>query len=103
MTPDERKKRFEALTRIGCIACHNQGAWSPAIIHHLTGLKYRATGKKADDSATIPLCQIHHDGHGHGISLHNGVLAWETIHGTQEKLLEQVNGLIEQMDAACIG
>lgn len=95
------KKRAESLARIGCIVCRNYGRWNvPAEIHHLLGIKYRATGKKACDSATIPLCANHHRNGGHGTAIHAGVKTWEAMYGTQEEMLEQVNAIIEEHNNA---
>lgn len=93
MTPKERKDRFTRLTRLGCIVCREvHGLHVPANIHHLTGIKYRATGKRAGDENSIPLCHFHHQG-AHGIH-HIGMRAWESRFGTQERLLAETNRLI---------
>ena len=90
------KKRAEQLARIGCIVCRGYGRYGvPAEVHHLTGIKYRATGKKADDAHTIPLCPHHHRLGPFGEAVHNGVKTFEAIHGTQEHLLAVTDGLIE--------
>jgi hypothetical protein len=98
MTPSERKERFDALHRIGCICCriHYQ-AWSEPVIHHLIGLNStrRGLGGKSDDAETIGLCPRHHDRHGHGISLHDGVKTWEAKYWTQMELLAMTNEMIE--------
>lgn len=100
MTAKERSARFDLLTRIGCIACRLQFAiYTPPVIHHLTGLDSSRLGfgGKADDRETIPLCPPHHDKHGLGISLHDGIETWEEIYGTEKELLAITNQLIGRM------
>ena len=90
MTKDER---FAALIRLGCIACLlKRQVHSAACIHHLLGIKYRATGKKAHWSHTIPLCPTDHDGN-HRIfpSAHKQPALFRAVYGTQEFLLNEVN------------
>lgn len=95
MTPSERKDRFDQLTRLGCICCKiHHGVYTQPEIHHLLGIKYRATGKKANDEHTIGLCPAHHRIGGYGISVHSGVKAWEQNWGTQEFMLDKTNQLI---------
>ena len=92
MTKLERTTRFDALSGIGCIVCLNEGFQHSASIHHLTGIAYRGTGKKAADEHTIPLCYLHHQGNQ---GIHRiGMKPWELKFGTQETLLRQVNELI---------
>jgi len=63
------------------------------MIHHLTGIKYRASGKKASDRHTIPLCDRHHQGEQ---GIHKlGMRAWEAQFGKQESYLEMVNEYLE--------
>lgn len=84
------KARFDAIARMGCIVCRlYYGVYSPACLHHLTGIKYRSTGKKASDAHVIPLCHRHHQGQDgiHAI----GMRAWEKRFGTQQELLSMVN------------
>ena len=99
MTHKEREDRFRALSRIGCIVCLiYYGARSEPHIHHLTGLKYRATGKKADDTHTIPLCPCHHQhGNIHHPSVHGQPAEFESRFGTQEELLSATNKMIEAL------
>jgi Recombination enhancement, RecA-dependent nuclease len=86
------KERYDAIARIGCIVCRHEGYNSPACVHHLTGLMYRATGKKANYEHSIPLCYEHHQGR---TGIHTiGTKAWEAQYGTQEDLLAEVNEII---------
>lgn len=96
MTPADRKKRFDRLSSIGCIVCRNvHGVITPAIIHHLKGLKYSSLGKKANDAHTIPLCVEHHTGF-QGIH-HIGMKKWESLFGTQEEHLQAVDEMIARL------
>jgi len=85
--------RFDKLAEIGCIVCRLQdGVKVEANIHHLTGIKFRAMGKKAKDDHTIPLCHAHHQGK---FGIHTiGMRPWEAVYGKQEYLLGIVNELI---------
>lgn len=99
MTGAERKRRFDAICRLGCIVCRlKHEVHTPPAIHHLLGIKYRATGKKANDRHTIGLCGPHHQTGGYGIAVHAGVKEWERRYGTQEFLLELTDRLIERME-----
>jgi len=89
------KRRFNLLARHGCAPCrYLLGVNSPAVIHHLTGIEFRATGKKADDIHTIPLCPRHHDGED---GIHTlGKRVWEERWGEQKMWLGRVNHWIER-------
>ena len=93
----DKKARFEALVKIGCIACrlsHDQ--WVEPQIHHLLGIKYRAMGKKAHWSHTIPLCLKHHTGSTKfDPSIHSYPKAFANSFGTQEELLEKTNNIFK--------
>lgn len=94
MKPAERKARFDALVRIGCVVCRRNGIYSEPHIHHALGIKYRATGKKASDEHTYPLCGYHHQG-ADGVH-HLGLREFERRFGGQDEMLEEVNSLIER-------
>ncbi|HET8685636.1 MAG TPA: hypothetical protein VFM18_03095, partial [Methanosarcina sp.] len=87
--------RFDALSRSGCIVCRIvHGVITPANIHHATGIKYRATGKKASDDHVLPLCHFHHQGQQ---GIHTiGMRTWEAMFGTQEYLMELSNTIIAE-------
>lgn len=97
MTEKEKKVMFDRLVTFGCCVCRNvHGVYTPAQIHHLTGIKYRATGKKANDEHVIPLCHAHHQGH---LGIHHlGTRAWEEMFGSQEEHMSQVNGYLERLN-----
>ena len=83
-------KRFDLLSQLGCCICGR-----PPQIHHLTGIKYKGMGQKADDKYTIPLCMDHHTG---AEGIHTlGKRPWEAKYGTQEELLEQTEQRLERL------
>jgi len=94
MTKSERTKRFDALSRYGCCVCRVvHHAYREAMIHHLTGIKYRGAGKKASDEHTIPLCHEHHQG---AQGIHTiGMRPWEEQFGKQSVYLEMINEYLE--------
>ena len=96
MTSQERKERFDAIARIGCVVCRiYKGVHTEPHIHHLTGLKYRSMGKKADDANSVGLCVWHHQGGSDEPSIHGTPAAFEEQFGTQEWLLDAQNKMIE--------
>ncbi len=96
MTPKQRKKRFEALSEMGCIVCRNQGyGWTPTEIHHLKGSPWSGMGKRASDEHTIPLCAVHHRHSAAGeIGFHDSPAEFREQYGSQADLLLQVDSEI---------
>jgi len=94
-----KKERFEALSRIGCIVCRLYlGCNTEGHIHHLTGLKFRALGKKASDDHTINLCPTHHLGTSKQFpSVHKNPKLFLEEYGSQESLLEETNKLLAKV------
>jgi hypothetical protein len=88
--------RFRLLTDLGCIVCHKfYGVFSQCLIHHLTGRKYRSTGKKASYEDTIGLCPAHHQyGTLEHPAIHTHPAEFERKYGTQEELLRITEELI---------
>lgn len=91
-----KKERFDRLSGIGCIICREfYGVFSQALIHHLIGLEFRSTGKKASDDNTIGLCYNHHvSGSIECPSIHSHPKEFERRFGTQRELLDLTNELI---------
>lgn len=88
----EDKKWMSAISELGCIVCKNLGyGFSPSAIHHIDGKT-----KKGAHLKTIPLCGAHHQTGGYGIALHAGMRNWESLYGTQQELLIQVQGLFDE-------
>jgi hypothetical protein len=92
--PAEKRKRFEALADLGCIACSLEGYENtPAEIHHLrsgVGLSQRAP-----DERTIPLCPTHHRYGGRYPGIHSDPKDFINRYGTEDELLCRVNSCIE--------
>lgn len=86
-----QKRKDNIVAELGCIVCLLElGEYSPALVHHLlegTGLSQR------DHDRRIPLCFNHHSADGDD-GIHGGQKSWEAVHGTEEELLEIVEGLI---------
>tara|TARA_Y100000004_G_C8873028_1_gene394172 strand:+ start:424 stop:732 length:309 start_codon:yes stop_codon:yes gene_type:complete len=91
----EHKVRFDKLKQIGCVACHKQGRFSDAIIHHIrkknTGLSLRPSH---DD--TIPLCPMHHNMGNQSVHLNKKM--FERLFGTELELLKETNLKIIQLE-----
>lgn len=80
------------VAALGCIACINSGyGETQAEIHHIGN---GTMGKRASNYEVIGLCHAHHRTGGYGIAVHSGRKAWESEHGTEQDLLEQVMGML---------
>ncbi len=96
------KERGAKLRELGCIVCVNKfGLHTPPAIHHIDGKT-----KEGCHQLTLPLCKRHHQIKCNSgdipnflepwVSRHgDGRAAFEAAYGTEQELLEQVNGLIE--------
>ena len=91
-----KKERFNKLSELGCIVCKmHYGATTPCCIHHLTGIKFRSSGKKADWDNTIGLCPTHHQyGDKDNPSIHERPVQFTEMFGSQENLLKMTNELL---------
>ena len=87
------KTHLANLVQLGCIACRNLGYLdTPAEVHHCrTG---QGRGQRASHFETLPLCPIHHRLGNIGEAYHAAPKVWQSIHGSEIMLLEQVNALI---------
>ena len=86
--------RADKLRELGCIVCWNErDIFTPPAIHHIDGQT-----KEGCHQLTLPLCQYHHQyksNTGEWVSRHgDNRVAFEAAYGTEQELLEQVNGLI---------
>lgn len=82
-----------SVAALGCVACMNLGhQGTPAEIHHL--LNGKGVGQRAAHERTIPLCPWHHRNGGPGNAIHSGIKTWEASHGTELKLLEQIEVML---------
>jgi hypothetical protein len=99
MTSKRDIARFDALQRIGCIACRILGFYSAPDVHHVL-----SGGRRTGHQNTFGLCPFHHRGvTGNwtreviarmGPSLANGSKPFHSRFGTQQELLAKVNELI---------
>jgi len=86
----EEKEWMSKVADLGCIACLNElSIYSPCAIHHIDGKT-----KKGAHFKIIGLCGAHHQTGGYGVAIHAGRVEWERIHGSQQKLLEQTEELL---------
>lgn len=53
---------LEAIRALPCCCCFEDRSDMSRNAHHLMHGQVRGTGLKAPDSATIPMCSLHHDG-----------------------------------------
>jgi hypothetical protein len=104
---DERGARFEALRRIGCIACRKLRFRVPQVIEiHHQNAGGHAGQKRLGDDFTIPLCGWHHRREPlagrtvsymaltFGPSLAGSSKAFRLEFGTDAELLAKANQLI---------
>jgi len=84
----EQKKFYDAIAKLGCVACHIDGNFNPIVsIHHIDGRT-----KPGAHDLVIPLCAGHHqDGTGGDksmIAVHPWKKRFEQRYGSQLDLLE---------------
>jgi len=93
MTKDER---FSRIADLGCIVCKQfYFVKSPCAVHHLVGLDFRCSGKKASWQNTIGLCGRHHQyGTKEHPAIHSHPKEFEKRFGTQGYLLKLTNELL---------
>ncbi len=90
------KERRAKLYEMGCCVCLNHlDLYTPTSIHHLDGQT-----KPGCHQLTIPLCPSHHQYKDNSkppqwFAFHDDKTSFEAAYGTEQELLEQVNGLIE--------
>ena len=95
------KQHLNRVAALGCVACFIQGTpGTPAEIHHPRSS--RGKGQRASHMDGIPLCPPHHRGTHHPAvpSIHLAKLAFIERFGTEEKLLQLVQQLTGQEQAA---
>lgn len=90
----KEKKHMDAVFQIGCIVCLNKGFPNHAVeIHHVHGKT-----KLDAHFSVLPLCFDHHRGGDHVepvISRHPWKKRFEKAYGTEQELLDQVNGIVK--------
>lgn len=87
------KAWMDAITRLGCIACHIDGhAGTPAAVHHLL-----RGGQRIGHLFTIPLCDPGHHQNGQQlgkVSRHPWKARFEAQYGSEMELLELTQQLV---------
>jgi hypothetical protein len=93
MTEQERRRRFDDISEIGCCVCVREGLGrTPPEIHHL--LTGRIPGRRNSDDQTIGLCPYHHRQGNIGEAIHAGKKSFERNHATELELLEWTENAI---------
>jgi hypothetical protein len=95
MTTQADVKRFQALQKLGCVACRALGQWSVAEIHHL-----KSGNKRRGHADSIPLCPAHHRGVEHDEAIHGPSLAlsprqFRETFGSDDYLLAKVELMLK--------
>lgn len=90
MPSSDEKRHLARVRAIGCIVCG--GA---AVAHHIRTGQSSGAGMKSSHFETIPLCPPHHQGHGYGVSYHDGPAIWQRTFGSEVDLLNQVLGILK--------
>lgn len=95
------KQHLQRVADLGCIACYLSGTpGTPCEVHHIrAGV---GMGKRSSHFRAIGLCPAHHRGTAHPAvpSIHLAKLAFIERFGTEEKLLQLVQQLIDGSAAA---
>ena len=93
---NSKKNELSIIAAMPCMVCQNIGIpqKSPTNLHHV-----RHDGKggnmKRDDAPVIPLCFEHHQFHGWGVSIHDGLEIWEQKFGTEQELVARLKETME--------
>ena len=104
MTTKADRARFDALQKIGCIACRSRGVYSQGDVHHLL-----SGGRRRGHRYTVLLCCWHHRGNPpddvttaeanryYGPSLARAPKSFRAEFGDDETLLATVDALLERV------
>lgn len=84
------KSHIEKVVALGCVVCRNKGLSTEAEVHHVSS---GGMGLRASNFKIIPLCHEHHRTGGLGVAIHAGKKSFESEHGLELELLNQVNKL----------
>jgi len=82
---------LDKVQALGCIACYQEGVYSPAEIHHILD-----GNRRIGHHSVLPLCVPHHrggsdgDSYPHAVSRHPFKRRFEDKYGTEQVLLAQV-------------
>lgn len=80
----------------GCVACYKKGyktKFAPAAIHHVRHINGLLVAR--NDALIMPLCHAHHQNHGTGISIHDGLEIWEKTYGREQDLMLEMYSRIK--------
>jgi hypothetical protein len=99
-------ERFEAIHRLGCVACRMRGLVRPTEVHHMT-IGGRHGQKRRGHDETIGLCEYHHRGvfpEGEmtarfGPSYYHDARSFRETFGDDDTLLAYQNDLIARLGA----
>ena len=87
-----------AVAELGCIVCKNEGyGFVPCCVHHML-----SGGRRMGHLNTIGLCPGHHASGVKTVELcsrHPWLREFERRYGTEESLLKQTQGLINDTDS----
>jgi len=104
MTTKADLARFDALQKLGCIACRQRGVYSQVHVHHML-----SGGRRRGHQATVGLCPWHHEGYPpdgitnaeanryYGPSLARAPKSFRAEFGDDETLLATVDALLERV------
>ena len=97
------KRRFDALTQMGCVACRKLGLWRIPEIHHIVD------GYRLGHEHTLPLCPWHHRGVPNDLDQYKSVTVKKLgpnlrdekkrfiqEFGSEKELLQEVNRWLER-------
>ena len=89
----KERDHMDRVASLGCIACKNLGfGHSKPLIHHIRTLNGQRITR--NHLLVLPLCFSHHSADSEN-GFHHGSRTWQTIHGTEAQLLEEVKALLE--------
>jgi hypothetical protein len=83
-------KAYKSL--VADLGCAVEYCGRPAALHHprfAAGMSQRSS-----DWLVIPLCPDHHQHGGHGVAIHAGQSTFESLYGSEEKLLAKTIELV---------
>ncbi len=109
MSSASDQRRYDALRRIGCLACRKQGRYSQIDVHHLVDFGSRKAS--GGNKASVALCPHHHRNQPPGDmrpseaylilgpTLRAHKREFIQRYGTERALLAETNKLIEAMQS----
>jgi len=93
-------KRLARVAELPCVVCYFYGlpCSSPVQVHHCIHGRYSQA--RAPDSATIPLCEGHHQGEFDNtqLAVHRNKAEWELKFGPDTDFIEWTNKELEESE-----